>query len=379
MANNKIVYGDQTLIDLTSDTVTPETLAMGETAHSASGAQIVGTMTPSGGTHITPSNASPVALTGGSGYVADRDGYAIATYEDVDLQEYPMTSTYDGEMYKIIGNGGTIIDGPVDELRSSNSSPFRIPGENYYFLSKNAGYAIESYNSVTPSNSSPVALTSGNIYKASGAGYAIQSYNTKTVPSSTTATPVAVTNGEIDKISGNNGYLIHSYGSITPSSTGTYFDSGMRKMSSSGYAYSSKPTLTETVLWTNPSPSSNFSATTVTVSQDITNFSLIGVEWKRTTSDTNRYITAAPPDTLLMTESGYNSQANARERLSIGMLYTASGGTYFRFRMVKAMSNTTISISDGFHGGITSSTSSASRTTTPSSNIPTRIIGYKVS
>ncbi len=48
MAVNKVVYntedGAQTLIDLTSDSVTPETLAKGVTAHDASGEMIVGTL-----------------------------------------------------------------------------------------------------------------------------------------------------------------------------------------------------------------------------------------------------------------------------------------------------------------------------------------------
>lgn len=42
MANNKIILGDETLIDLTEDTVTEDTLLEGETAHDASGAPIVG-------------------------------------------------------------------------------------------------------------------------------------------------------------------------------------------------------------------------------------------------------------------------------------------------------------------------------------------------
>lgn len=45
MANehvNKVVYGGDTLIDLTTDTVTPETLSRGVTAHNAAGMQIVG-------------------------------------------------------------------------------------------------------------------------------------------------------------------------------------------------------------------------------------------------------------------------------------------------------------------------------------------------
>ncbi len=42
---NKVVYGSKTLIDLTADTVTPETLAKDATAHDKTGALIVGTST----------------------------------------------------------------------------------------------------------------------------------------------------------------------------------------------------------------------------------------------------------------------------------------------------------------------------------------------
>lgn len=45
MAINKIIYGGNTLIDLTGDTVTPEQLAEGVTAHDKSGAKITGTNT----------------------------------------------------------------------------------------------------------------------------------------------------------------------------------------------------------------------------------------------------------------------------------------------------------------------------------------------
>jgi len=55
MANeniNKVIYGDQTLIDLTSDTVTPSDLMAGVTAHDASGEIIVGTATRNGSNKI---------------------------------------------------------------------------------------------------------------------------------------------------------------------------------------------------------------------------------------------------------------------------------------------------------------------------------------
>ena len=42
---NKVVKDGTTLIDISSDTVSPSSLAQGYTAHDASGAQITGTMT----------------------------------------------------------------------------------------------------------------------------------------------------------------------------------------------------------------------------------------------------------------------------------------------------------------------------------------------
>lgn len=43
MAYNKVIYGEEVLIDLTEDTVTPDKLLVGYTAHDKAGNQIVGT------------------------------------------------------------------------------------------------------------------------------------------------------------------------------------------------------------------------------------------------------------------------------------------------------------------------------------------------
>lgn len=45
MAINKVVYDGNTIVDLTSDTVSPESLLNGVTAHDKSGASIMGVMT----------------------------------------------------------------------------------------------------------------------------------------------------------------------------------------------------------------------------------------------------------------------------------------------------------------------------------------------
>lgn len=45
MANNKVIYNNQTLIDLTSDTATAADVLYGKTFHLASGASATGSIT----------------------------------------------------------------------------------------------------------------------------------------------------------------------------------------------------------------------------------------------------------------------------------------------------------------------------------------------
>lgn len=72
---NKVVYGTTVLVDLTADTVTPETLMQGYTAHDKSGALITGTATGGGGgtyqakTNVSPTTSSQTILPD-SGYDA---------------------------------------------------------------------------------------------------------------------------------------------------------------------------------------------------------------------------------------------------------------------------------------------------------------------
>lgn len=54
MAINKVVLGEETLIDLTSDTVTADSLLVGKTAHDKSGQLITGTMSSGGGSSQVP-------------------------------------------------------------------------------------------------------------------------------------------------------------------------------------------------------------------------------------------------------------------------------------------------------------------------------------
>lgn len=53
MAVNKVVLGEDTLIDLTADTVSADKLSKGVTAHDMAGEAIVGTMESTGGKEYT--------------------------------------------------------------------------------------------------------------------------------------------------------------------------------------------------------------------------------------------------------------------------------------------------------------------------------------
>lgn len=69
MAINKVIYGGNTLIDLTSDTVTPETLLVGKKAHDKSGAVIEGECTYDADTKDATAAESEI-LAGKIAYVA---------------------------------------------------------------------------------------------------------------------------------------------------------------------------------------------------------------------------------------------------------------------------------------------------------------------
>lgn len=56
MAVNKVVLGEDTLIDLTGDTVSADNLSKGITAHNMAGEPIVGTMEAGGGKVYTFTN-----------------------------------------------------------------------------------------------------------------------------------------------------------------------------------------------------------------------------------------------------------------------------------------------------------------------------------
>ena len=95
MAVNKVVLGDQTLIDLTADSVTPDKLFKGITAHNMKGESIVGTM-EGGSTPSEPTDNTAVIF-------ADYDGNLIDTWtkdEVASKTALPTPPTHSGLVFE---------------------------------------------------------------------------------------------------------------------------------------------------------------------------------------------------------------------------------------------------------------------------------------
>ena len=103
MAINKVIYGNQTLIDLTADTITAADLAQGVTAHDKSGAVITGTSTYDADTSGATASASEI-LAGQTAYANGKEltgtmpnrGAASGTIDTVDGSYAIQQGYHDG-------------------------------------------------------------------------------------------------------------------------------------------------------------------------------------------------------------------------------------------------------------------------------------------
>lgn len=92
MANNKVVLGNEVLIDLTNDTVSAETLLAGETAHGADGNLITGIATTGGAT---------IVVTYGSDFYGETITCSLGT------KTYSKVATSSGEVEFTVDEEGT--------------------------------------------------------------------------------------------------------------------------------------------------------------------------------------------------------------------------------------------------------------------------------
>lgn len=137
MANeyvNKVVLGSSTLIDLTSDTVTPESLMQGYTAHDRSGAMITGTM-QGGDYEITVDQSSMVgsveagtAVTASPNYTPSGDIRLEAETVSVPTG-MELSYSYSNYVLTIAGVSMTAQHVSVPKSVTFHGSPVRLVAE----------------------------------------------------------------------------------------------------------------------------------------------------------------------------------------------------------------------------------------------------------
>ena len=261
---------------------------------------------------ITPSNDTPEPLRVGGSFKVTTNGFAIESIDDVIYPYYDPQAVSADSIVKINSYNGYVIDDYDDITPSSTpvsvgwpnvhingnsamivddiidltptSTPESVSsGDNIHFTG--SGVIVDSIptpTSITPSNANPVALSSGVAVEPTANGYAIQSYDNITPPSS----PQAISSGDILKMIGN-GYVIDTYSTATPSdSTPPQLSQGnVYVPTANGYLYENQQGgSTETVLWTNNSPTSTFAGQTITLSDSLDNYTYVKIKYRISTS-----------------------------------------------------------------------------------------------
>lgn len=240
---------------------TPESVSSGDIVKIGGSGVIVDAMPPTPAS-ITPSNATPVALTADTPVNPTTAGYAIESYNTKTPSNATPAHLVSGEINKMGGTGyaiesyTTLTNMPTtvstgDMLRAngagsvsmlqtitpSNTNPPRVDYSGGYTSPAIPGYVIQSYTAVTPS-STPTSVSAGNMVQIGGSGVIVDSIPTPAYLLPSNSNPAAITNGGLYQAT-DNGYAISSYSSKTPSDTSpaSVSSGAIIKASSSGYLY----------------------------------------------------------------------------------------------------------------------------------------------
>lgn len=156
MAISKVIYGDTTLIDLTSDTVEADAMLSGVTAHGANGEQIYGTMS-----QVTPATETP--LMDGTAAVGTSIKYAREDHI------HPHDSSIPTKVSDLTNDSGFIAapSANVDEVIAYNGTTW-VADKRMVILSYGSSTWADFINAYN-SNAVVYCRASSNANPASGA------------------------------------------------------------------------------------------------------------------------------------------------------------------------------------------------------------------
>lgn len=157
MGNSKVIFGNETLIDLTGDTVTPDTLLAGTTAHNRSGEQIVGTATVpeelddlTDVTITSPAEGDLLQRNGNGEWVNS----AVIPQKVAGLQETGCVNLFDNKVSSQVVGGVTFVangDKSVT-LHGTSTENIIIPLNTDFSLPVGRNLIWSSGKSLLPSN-----------------------------------------------------------------------------------------------------------------------------------------------------------------------------------------------------------------------------------
>lgn len=113
---NKVVIGKETKLDLTADTVTPDKLAKGITAHDATGMQITGTRPATSGTDTSDATATEEDIARNKTAYVQGKKITGKLYEYVKGKKLEMWVSAGGSQYLIVNKRGYICISMPHEL-----------------------------------------------------------------------------------------------------------------------------------------------------------------------------------------------------------------------------------------------------------------------
>lgn len=250
-------------------------------------------------------------------------------------------------------------------ITPSNSSPVALTANTSVKPTTN-GYAIASYDSVTPS-STPESVASGDIVKIGGSGVIVDSVPTPTNLTPSNSSPATITSGTLYSATAN-GKAVATVTDVTPSdSTPPSISSGdIIKSSASGYLYATQQSggMTQTTLWTNSNTGTNFAGQTITLSQNMTDFDYIGIYYRGV-----RTSNPSIESEILVTPTNIAKSKNTANYPLATIGGVLSSGTYI-IRMVMYSAANKLLISDAKAYG--------SSTTNNAVAFPLYVYGYKL-